>query len=472
MERSTAPADPAGAYERVTRKRARRRAVRRVQMVGLTVAVVIVTSGVTFTLGRMFGSERREANETPTPAARSFLAFAFASDRGGDLDIYVADSDGAGVQRVTDDPDDEFGPAWSPDGTRIAFTRGLEDDPNIYIVNSDGSGEVQLTDDPADDADPAWSPDGTSIAFVSTREGDSDVYLMSADGSDQRRLTDHSASDFDPAWSADGTQLFFSRDEHDGAEQSDIWLMSIRGRKAWKVVGGPDSQYQPAPSPDGTRLAFVSNRDGVAQIYVMDLPDSEPRQLTHTPANKSRPSWSPDGKQIVFAAGDETNREVFAINVDGTGIRPVTTNPADDVTPEWNPVAEGEPASPVLPSCGPDQFSLLVEGDGAGGGLVPSVEVEHRGEEPCHFSEVVTLRIEDPDGNLLDIEGNPATVTLQGDLPRQHFAAAWWFRNWCGEAVDFVYRADADGRISEFRESDSSPRCDAPEGPSTLVELP
>ena len=399
MERSTAPADPAGAFERVTRKRARRRAVRRAQTVGLTVAVVIVTSGVTFTLGRMFGSERpEEAAESPTPFARSVLAVAFASDRDGNLDIYVASADGSNPRRITDDPEDDLGPAWSPDGTRIAFTRGLEDDPNIFVMNADGSGLVQLTDDPADDTDPAWSPDGTSIAFVSTRARSTDLFLMDADGSRQRQLTAGTASEFDPAWSADGTELFFSRDESDGVESSDIWVMEVRSGDVRKVIG---QASQPAPSPDGSRLAFVSNRDGNAEIYVMDLPEGEPVRLTDSTEDKSRPSWSPDGTQIAFSAGDEKNREVFVIDADGSNLHRLTDDPANDVTPEWNPVGESDGGSGDEPRClsedeaagdpsfrKPDPLRGDVDGDGLHDEVW--VAVDPQAEEPtCKYFLVV-----------------------------------------------------------------------------------
>jgi Tol biopolymer transport system component len=475
MEGATAPADPAGAYERVTRKRARRRAVRRAQTIGLTVAVVIVSSGVTFTLGRIFGSDRPdETAQTPTPPARSFLALAFASDRGGDLDIYLASADGQNVRRVTDDPDDDLGPAWSPDGTRIAFTRGLEDDPNIFVMNSDGSGVVQLTDDPADDADPAWSPDGTSIAFVSTREGDTDVYLMNPDGTAQRRLTEDPASTFDPAWSPDGTQLFFARDEHDGEEQADIWVLGMDDEAPRPVVGGPGSETQPAPSPDGTQLAFVSDRDGTAQIYVMDVPLGNPHRVTDTPAEKSRPSWSPDGKQIVFSAGDQKNQEVFVIDADGSNLHRLTDDPGNDVTPEWNPVAEAEPSPPSgeLPPCGTDEFTSRIGEEGAGGSLIPIVVVEHLGSSPCRANVEITLRIEDSDGNLLDIEDNPARATLAGNLPEGAVGASWQWRNWCGRPVDVVYRIDTPGRVDQIHKGGGTPPCTAPEEASTLVPIP
>jgi TolB protein len=373
--------------------------VRRAQTVGLTVAVVIVTSGVTFTLGRMFGTERpEEAAESPTPFARSVLAVAFASDRDGNLDIYVASADGSNPRRITDDPEDDLGPAWSPDGTRIAFTRGLEDDPNIFVMNADGSGLVQLTDDPADDTDPAWSPDGTSIAFVSTRARSTDLFLMDADGSRQRQLTAGTASEFDPAWSADGTELFFSRDESDGVESSDIWVMEVRSGDVRKVIG---QASQPAPSPEGSRLAFVSNRDGNAEIYVMDLPEGEPVRLTDSTEDKSRPSWSPDGTQIAFSAGDEKNREVFVIDADGSNLHRLTDDPANDVTPEWNPVGESDGGSGDEPRClteeeaagdpslrTPDPLRGDVDGDGLHDEV--SVAVDPQAEEPtCKYFLVV-----------------------------------------------------------------------------------
>jgi Tol biopolymer transport system component len=91
-------------------------------------------------------------------------------------------------------------PAWSPDGTRIAFHSDRDEDMEIYVVDADRSEIVQLTDNEAMDISPTWSPDGTRIAFASNRDGNLEIYTMNADGTAQTRMTDNIASDYLPSW--------------------------------------------------------------------------------------------------------------------------------------------------------------------------------------------------------------------------------------------------------------------------------
>src|SRR5438270_323940 len=103
-------------------------------------------------------------------------------------------------------------PAWSPDGSKIAFTRYGANDSDIYVMHADGSGIVQLTNTPGNDDQPAWSPDGSKIAFSSTRDGNHEIYVMNAtDGSGLVRLTNDALWDDHPAWSPDGSKIAFSK---------------------------------------------------------------------------------------------------------------------------------------------------------------------------------------------------------------------------------------------------------------------
>ena len=127
------------------------------------------------------------------------------------------------IRRLTDDSASDQSPAWSPDGTRIAFHSYRDGDWDIFLMNADGSNQRRLTNHRASDTFPAWSPDGTQIAFHSQRTGNWDIFLMNADGSNRRRLTDNSASDEDPAWSPDGTQIAFHHDRGRAEDQWDDW---------------------------------------------------------------------------------------------------------------------------------------------------------------------------------------------------------------------------------------------------------
>jgi Tol biopolymer transport system component len=140
---------------------------------------------------------------------------AFASQRDGNSEIYMMNSDGTDQRRLTHFNGDDWQAAWSPDSTKIAFARGLNSNWDIYVMDvSDGGlqGDVslqRLTDNDTPDGFPAWSPDGTRMLFMSQRDGNREIYIMDVDGSNQQRLTSNDVDDSFPRWSPDGTRIVF-----------------------------------------------------------------------------------------------------------------------------------------------------------------------------------------------------------------------------------------------------------------------
>jgi dipeptidyl aminopeptidase/acylaminoacyl peptidase len=147
----------------------------------------------------------------------------------------VVNADGTGARRLTADPGIDSGPAWSPDGQRIAFARRTNSVSNIHAVSSDGSGVVQLTSNPpatfGGDSSPSWSPDGQRLAVSSMTGGHSRIHVINADGSGRTSLSGAADGSLDPAWSPDGRQIAFNQRGH-------IYVMNADGTNPRRLTGG------------------------------------------------------------------------------------------------------------------------------------------------------------------------------------------------------------------------------------------
>jgi Tol biopolymer transport system component len=256
---------------------------------------------------------------------------AFASDRGGGWAIYTAPPALERDTHPVPGTSGAYGPAWSPDGDRIAYVGGA--DADVFTIGVEGADPERLTDDPEADWDPSWSPDGRRIAFASFRDGDADLYVMGADGRNVVRLTDGPERDEAPDWSPDGTRIAFQRDgavyvvdavDADGSEPREI---APRGGS-------------PAWSPDARRIAFVgtSTNGPLGDIYVMNADGSDVARLTDAPSADYAPAWSPDGLRIAFVSVRDGNDEIYVMNADGTDQTNLTSHEANDGAPSWEQV--------------------------------------------------------------------------------------------------------------------------------------
>jgi putative hemolysin len=263
----------------------------------------------------------------------------FDSTRGGVYrDLYVMNSDGYDLSRLTRGEADSMAGPWSPDGTRIVYTAFGLTTSDIMVINADGTGQVNLTDTPdVDEGFPAWSPDGQHIAFTTRRDGNNEIYVMNADGTNATRWTDNPADDFAPAWSPDGTMIAFVSDRDRDAGIYDLYIMDVVSTAVTRLTDDEAIDYSPAWSPDGKQIAFRSYHDGPADIYVINVDGTGLTNLTNNPAEDWAPTWSPDGTLIAFQTNRDGNWEVYVMNADGTGAKNLTQNPADDQLPFWRP---------------------------------------------------------------------------------------------------------------------------------------
>ncbi|WP_118827677.1 DPP IV N-terminal domain-containing protein [Salinibacter ruber] len=284
------------------------------------------------------------------------------NDRSGDIEIYtISPSDPPDLRQVTNTTVNSLSPTWSPDGNQIAFQGrppGEEyEEYQIYTIRPGGSNLRQVTDyyngddSPTyngGDYSPAWSPNGSRIAFTSDRDedGDSEIYTIDPDGSDLKQVTDNDVSDASLAWSPDGSRIAFSSNR-DGDDE--IYTIDPDGSDLKQVTDQNARDAFPAWSPDGSRIVFSSNRDGDddSEIYTIDPDGSDLRQITETGDNGSdgigdddvTPAWSPDGSRIAFGRSRDARSSfsIYTIGADGSDPRRITKSIHTAVDPAWLP---------------------------------------------------------------------------------------------------------------------------------------
>ena len=272
---------------------------------------------------------------------------AFERKENDNSDVYVMNPDGTELTRLTDDPGWDGTPAWSPDGTQIAFASERLGIPVIMLMNADGSDQRPLTEATYASLMPVWSPDGTQIAFASTRsyevqqqggrqevDAGFEIWVMYADGSDPQRITgDPEDQALYPAWSPDGKQLAFQ----EVTDKVRIMVQKpVEGVSASIISDSVDGRhFTPAWSPDGRQIVFMSQVDNGADIWLLDVKSGEATQLSQPASNDGEPTWSPDGKEIAFVSDRDGTQSLYIMSADGQTVRRLITDSAEYSHPVW-----------------------------------------------------------------------------------------------------------------------------------------
>lgn len=254
--------------------------------------------------------------------------------RGTRYELQVADADGANAQAVLASNEPIISPAWSPDGSRIAYVSFDQKKPIVVVQNlAQGTTRV-VASFWGNNSAPAWSPDGTRLAVTLTKDDIAQIYAIPAAGGEPRRLTVTPAIDTEANFSPDGKWIAFTSDRG-GSPQ--IYRMPAEGGPAQRLTFEGTYNVRPRFSPDGKSIAFVQRESGKFRIAVLEVDTGQVTVLTDGTLDDS-PSYAPNGKMILYEAQVGGRGQLAAVSSDGRVRQRLVSSAGDVRDPAWGPL--------------------------------------------------------------------------------------------------------------------------------------
>jgi Tol biopolymer transport system component len=301
--------------------------------------------------------------EAAFPGANGRIAFLHSSSEFWEAQLYLMNPDGSDQTRISNGGY-HYDPAWSADGSKLAFAWADNSNSDIWVARADYTDRRQITSGTPYDNSPAWSPDGRWLAFdryESAAPSETDVYVVGAAGGTPINLTEHAGRDEQPSWSSDGSRIAFKSDR----SPEGVYIMNIDGSNQHVVA---QAGFSPDWSPNGTRIVYAAvtyeppagpapatgpppppqPRD---HLWLVNPDGSNRHQLTFSPGTQSEPSWSPDGTKIAYHGLVVDRNEVFVLDV-ASGSKTQLTHEGN-YSPTWQPLVPPPPPPPPPGPPGP-----------------------------------------------------------------------------------------------------------------------
>ncbi len=258
---------------------------------------------------------------------------AYVTKAGTRYNLWIADADGENAQSALASPEPIISPAWSANGTQVAYVSFESRKPVVYVHDVASGRRRLVANFRGSNSAPAWAPDGASLAVTLSVEGGSQLYTIGADGGQPRRLTQSSSIDTEPVYSPDGRNIYFVSDRG-GAPQ--VYRMPATGGNAERVTFTGTYNISPTISPDGRWLAYISRIGGAFKLQVMELAGGAVTSITDTTADES-PSFAPNGRLIVYATRQNGREALMTTTLDGKIKARLAGQGGDIREPYWGP---------------------------------------------------------------------------------------------------------------------------------------
>jgi dipeptidyl aminopeptidase/acylaminoacyl peptidase len=288
---------------------------------------------------------------------------AFIWDFADASDIYIMSMEGGWPARMTADrlpiaPWFDDAPQWSPDGEWIAYT----EQNHVWIVPSTGGMPKKITSFTTRAESPRWMPDGVHLLVVVEREERQRILMTDIDGSWPQPISQGPGHDYDPQASPDGRYVVYTHAPLDDLDRSDIMLADIENGTIRILSDNPQMEStSPQWSPDGQRIAYISEKSGYYELYLIHPETGEERQLTHLGYDVGDIAWSPDSTRIACSVNRRGALNLAIIDVDNGRVNFLRNEPGVHSQPQWSPdnknIIFGF-ESPLMPQ---DIYSIDVE---------------------------------------------------------------------------------------------------------------
>ena len=250
--------------------------------------------------------------------------------------LIVADADGENPRVVMQSKEPLMSPAWSPDGSSLAYVSFEARLPSVYVQTLKTGDRRLVSAQAGVNQAPAWSPDGKKLALVlSTRDGNLDIYVKDLTTGQLSRITTDPGIDTEPVWSKDGQSIYFTSDRAGGPQ---IYKVAIgAGDKPRRLTFQGSYSARPRLSPDESQLAFVIQEDGAYRIATLDLRGRGDVQVLTKGHFDVSPSYAPNGAVLIYASRDKGRGVLALVSADGRVQQRLVSSEGELQEPAWAP---------------------------------------------------------------------------------------------------------------------------------------